>query len=280
MQKFVFVISIFKAIALILHADGSVLKLAQSSEVPELTLLAVQCLESCTYVTENEDKTNEKYCASLGLCADIFVKYLTSERTSNFDCLLHCKVSQHQADVFIFIHSMCFVSKFKIFLLLALDVMPQRFTKHNPPRRKLPTNPSPVIIRDNKIVYGLRIKRCEFQLAYSSAAIFIEHSRAYDKYEQRKEGRKGEFKVKFFTLVYRLKICIVKVTKQRKHRTSSTSKKDVKKNTDWVDYPRGYVPANGGYESTSDISAARLVTAFFHGNFSSSVNLSQLHFCK
>lgn len=68
------------------------LKLAQSSELPEVTLLAVQCLESCTYVLESEDKTVEKYYALFGLCTDIFLKYLTSERTSNFESLLHCKV--------------------------------------------------------------------------------------------------------------------------------------------------------------------------------------------
>lgn len=55
----------------------------------------------------------------------------------------------------------------------------------------------------------------------------------------------------------------LKVAKQRKHRTSSTNKKETKKTTDWVDYPKGYVPANGGYESTSD-TLAKLVITFFY----------------
>lgn len=56
-------------------------------------------------------------------------------------------------------------------------------------------------------------------------------------------------------------ILFFKVAKQRKHRASSSNKKDTNKNTDWTDFSTGYVPANGGYESTSD-TPTRLVFYF------------------
>lgn len=59
-------------------------------------LASVQCLEACTGIPDTlKNKTKPlNVSTQLETCANIFLKYLTKEKVSNFDDPLYCKVGK------------------------------------------------------------------------------------------------------------------------------------------------------------------------------------------
>lgn len=72
-----------------LQPDGDLLKLASNTKLPEVAVLAVQCLESCICTLNYNDKVNRSYFTT---CFEIFIHHLVSEKPLEFESLLHCKV--------------------------------------------------------------------------------------------------------------------------------------------------------------------------------------------
>lgn len=71
----------------ILVNDGSILRLASDSEVPEVVLLACQCLEGCV-----DGLGEEKVQGQLDLCKKVFLQHLLAERNTKYEALLYSKV--------------------------------------------------------------------------------------------------------------------------------------------------------------------------------------------
>ncbi|KAF2895184.1 hypothetical protein ILUMI_10984 [Ignelater luminosus] len=77
-----------------LISNSPIVLLAQKENSPEILLASVQCLEACTGIPDILKYKTKPLNVSIQLetCANIFLKYLTIDKVSNFDDLLYCKL--------------------------------------------------------------------------------------------------------------------------------------------------------------------------------------------